>query len=394
MRPRRVLLVGHRAELAGAEVALANFAAHLDRSRFVPSVLLPNAGPVCGLLESHHIPYYCLPAPSYTVTSETPWDSPANLRAIRPLRDAITALAPDVIVVNTNTIPQVCIAALTTNIPLAVHLHAFVTRRQSSWLSNKERTGDQMWLQFADGIMACSTWVAGFYETLLERPIKVVPNTTTVDDATGAAPMPPCFVMLATLEDHKRADLFIEAAALVCARQPEMAFECRLYGDGAREQREKLQHMIEQRGLGEVFKLFPAQSETAAIYREATCAVVPSDIEPFSMVCIEAAAHGRPVIATRSGGPQDIVADGETGFLIETGDAGALADAMLRITGNPAMTTRMGGNARAHFERYYAPEAVMPQYEAVLDAAISQPSGERRRIGQITARYFMTRHEA
>jgi glycosyltransferase involved in cell wall biosynthesis len=252
-----------------------------------------------------------------------------------------------------------------------------------------------MWLQFADAIMACSTWVADFYEALLERPVAVVPNTTWMMD-TGAAmpPAPPRFVMLATLEFHKRADLFIEAAALVRSRQPKTAFECRVYGDGAREQREKLQQTIERHGLGAVFKLYPAQSDTAAIYRDATCAVVPSDIEPFSMVCIEAAAHGRPVIATRSGGPQDIVADGETGFLIETGDSGALADRMLRMLAEPDTAAQMGAAARRRFERDYAPEAVMPQYLAVLDAALSQSSAERRRIGQVAARYFMTRHEA
>lgn len=393
MMARRVLFIGHKAELAGAEIALVNVAAHLDRRRFLPSVLLPRAGAVAALLEAQHVPVYTMPPPSYSVTSEQLWDAPVHLRAVAPLREAILSLSPDVVVVNTNTIPHAIIAALTTDIPLVAHLHGFVTRRQSEWHSERERASDRLWLQFADAIVACSPWVARFYEDLLGVPVSVVPNTTAISNTTDALPAsPPLFVMLATLEAHKRPDLFIEAAAQLRRKHPEIAFECRLYGDGAREQRDGLQKLVAQHGLESCFTLHPASRETTALYQAATCAVVASDIEPFSMVAIEAAAHRRPVIATRSGGPDDIVIDGETGVLIDTGDVAALANAMLAVIRDPSRAARMGEAAQARFEALYAPSAVIPVYEALLDVVIAEKHSARRRLAQPAARYFMTKH--
>jgi glycosyltransferase involved in cell wall biosynthesis len=151
--------------------------------------------------------------------------------------------------------------------------------------------------------------------------------------------------------------------------------------------------MIAHHGLEARFVLHPASRDTASLYRDATCAVIPSDIEPFSMVAIEAAAHARPVIATRSGGPDDIVLDGETGLLIDIGNVDSLADAMLTIIRDIAKAARMGEAARAHFQTEYAPDAVIPRYEALIDAAHDTPLGERRRLAQVAARYFMSRHE-
>lgn len=53
--------------------------------------------------------------------------------------------------------------------------------------------------------------------------------------------------------------------------------------------------------------------------------VVPSDGEPFSMIALEALFAGVPVIATRGGGPEDFIIEGENGWLVPAGDAGALA---------------------------------------------------------------------
>lgn len=389
MRARRVLFIGHRAELAGAEIALVNFAAHLNRRQFIPSVLLPYEGAITALLTEHQIPYYCVP--SYQTLSETAWDAPANRKTIRPLRDAILGLSPDIIVVNTNTIPQAIIAALTTSIPLMVHLHAFVTRNQTQWLSERERTSDELWLQFSDKIVACSAHIALRYEELLRRLVNVMPNTTSaVTTVTVPPAQAPQFVMLATLEPHKRPDLFILAAAQIQRDHPELAFECHLYGDGALEQQEYLKQMIAQHQLAARFKLFPPTRATNTIYEQSMCAIVPSDVEPFSMVSIEAAAHARPVIATRSGGPDDIIVDGETGILVNVNDAEMLAAAMLELIRQPVRAAQMGQAARTRFLTHYAPDIVVPNYEALLDEVSATPFGERRRLAQIVARYFMS----
>jgi glycosyltransferase involved in cell wall biosynthesis len=69
----------------------------------------------------------------------------------------------------------------------------------------------------------------------------------------------------------------------------------------------------------------PSQKEIPELYRRADCWLMPSVEEGFGMPGLEAAACGCPVIATRCGGPEDYVVDGETGYLVPVGDAEAMA---------------------------------------------------------------------
>lgn len=70
--------------------------------------------------------------------------------------------------------------------------------------------------------------------------------------------------------------------------------------------------------------------------------------EPFGLPVIEAMARGLPVVATRRGAFPETVADGETGLLVEAGDVGALAEALLRLVEDRELREQMG---RAGWER-------------------------------------------
>jgi len=71
------------------------------------------------------------------------------------------------------------------------------------------------------------------------------------------------------------------------------------------------------------------QKDVAAYYALADVVVLPSRMEALPMTLIEAAAHGRPAIATRVGGVPEVVHDGETGILVDPGDIDQLRAAML-----------------------------------------------------------------
>ncbi len=68
--------------------------------------------------------------------------------------------------------------------------------------------------------------------------------------------------------------------------------------------------------------------------------------ESFSLTCYEAAYYGRAVIATRSGGPEELVIHGETGFLVEPGNIGQMAHYMVMLAGRDALRRQMGEHAR------------------------------------------------
>lgn len=95
-------------------------------------------------------------------------------------------------------------------------------------------------------------------------------------------------------------------------------------------------------------------AETLGLYAQADVCVVPSVWEePFGLVAIEAMAAGRPVIAARVGGLQDIVLDGETGLLFPRGDAAALAAAIAQLLDDAPRRVAMGARGRARVEENY-----------------------------------------
>jgi glycosyltransferase involved in cell wall biosynthesis len=79
------------------------------------------------------------------------------------------------------------------------------------------------------------------------------------------------------------------------------------------------------------FHCAPDQSLIPELYRRCDAWILPSTLEGFGMPGLEAAACRCPVIATRCGGPEDYVRDGESGFLVDVGDAEAMAARILDV---------------------------------------------------------------
>ncbi len=75
--------------------------------------------------------------------------------------------------------------------------------------------------------------------------------------------------------------------------------------------------------------------------------VLPSLNEGMGRAAVEALAAGRPVVASRVSGIQDVVRDGETGLLVPPADAGALARAIVRCLRDPALRRALGARARS-----------------------------------------------
>jgi glycosyltransferase involved in cell wall biosynthesis len=111
-------------------------------------------------------------------------------------------------------------------------------------------------------------------------------------------------------------------------------------------------------GLNVEFVGAAADDELPALYRSAQVLVLPSvertcygrvvnTSELLGLVVLEAMASGTPVVASRIGGVPEIIADGETGFLVPPGDIAALRERLEQVLGDPLLARRLGANARA-----------------------------------------------
>ncbi len=118
---------------------------------------------------------------------------------------------------------------------------------------------------------------------------------------------------------------------------------------------------------------FLSAAELAERYRRAAVVVCPSRSEGFGIVCAEAMAHGKPVVATAVGGLQELIQHARTGFLVEPGDVAALRVAIKLLLADPALRRRLGENARADVaERFSWPAVIQATVEAYRSALVTQ----------------------
>jgi glycosyltransferase involved in cell wall biosynthesis len=113
-----------------------------------------------------------------------------------------------------------------------------------------------------------------------------------------------------------------------------------------------------------------SNSAVMEAWRRSSIAIIPSNWgEPCPTVVMEAMMANSPVIATNAGGIPDIVADGETGILVPTGDVLSLRAAMKDLLDNPAKRQAMAQSGKERVVRFQA-KTVIPQIEAIYQQLI------------------------
>lgn len=93
--------------------------------------------------------------------------------------------------------------------------------------------------------------------------------------------------------------------------------------------------------------------------------VLSSSTEGFSIATIQAMAAGTPVVATRSGGPQEIVSAGENGILVSPSDPQGLADALLELIRSSEGRQRMASVARLTVRERFDIRTMVESYQAI-----------------------------
>jgi glycosyltransferase involved in cell wall biosynthesis len=145
----------------------------------------------------------------------------------------------------------------------------------------------------------------------------------------------------------------IEAAPQILRACP----EARFYFVGALENppyERELQTLLHERGLTDRIRFTGWRNDVQDLISAMDVVVIATTTpEPAALMLMEAAAMERPVVATRTGGTAEIVADEETGLLFSPGDADHLAARVSRILANPDLGRTLGARARARVERHF-----------------------------------------
>jgi glycosyltransferase involved in cell wall biosynthesis len=131
-------------------------------------------------------------------------------------------------------------------------------------------------------------------------------------------------------EYNKRLDRLIDSFELVLKVYPNWILI--IGGSGSQTEHLKIKVRELHRGNNIIFTGFLSKEEVRDHMNRATLFVLPSDVETFGVVLIEAMAMGIPVVATASGGPQDIITE-DTGVIVDL-NVVSLADGLLKVINN------------------------------------------------------------
>jgi glycogen(starch) synthase len=175
----------------------------------------------------------------------------------------------------------------------------------------------------------------------------VIHNGVDVDEIRRARPASharPYILAIGRHVPQKGFDVLIDAYAAVLRAKPD-APDLVIAGDGP--QRADLEKQVADLGLAERIE-FPGRCDrptTASLFRGCDVFVLPSRHEPQGIVCLEAMAAGKPVVATRVGGVPEVVRDGECGMLVDPDDSGALATSIGAVLSDDELRRRVGAAA-------------------------------------------------
>lgn len=185
--------------------------------------------------------------------------------------------------------------------------------------------------------------------------ISVVHNATDFDGlpasrsrdrlqaALGVDPHEPLIVVTAHLSAKKGHRVLLQALRMLS--QDGTRFRCLCLGEGP--ELGALRDLARRLALGDLVRFLGFRDDAKEIVAGADVVVLPSVRgEGLPLSLLEAAAMGRPAVASRLAGLPEIIADNETGYIVEPGDAGALASRLSKLLRDAPLRARMGGAAR------------------------------------------------
>ena len=213
-----------------------------------------------------------------------------------------------------------------------------------------------------------------------EARFAAIPNG--VDLSRFASPVPPCRLrselgipaaapllgVVARLEPEKGHRHLVDAMPAILRAAPDAWLA--IVGEGS--QADVLREQVASLGVAERVAFTGRRDDVVALTADLTIAVLPSLREAQGISILEAMALRRPVVATTVGGIPEVITDGVDGFLVPPADSTALAEAVLRLIGDPALRQRIGDAGYRTVADRFSIDAQVRRTEVVYDEELAR----------------------
>ena len=380
-RPLRLLAFSHSANFGGSEQLLLQLVRELAGDHEVAcTVVVPGEGRLAEALRSAGLEAWIWPSRWWCTVG--PFDSKAARETLaagasevlRGLRDA-RSFDPDAVLSITTVIPWGGLTAALLGKPHLWYITDF---------GGRSRFPPEYYLPFeevrtalregTDRLFVVSRAVQDRLFADYEVPPPVVPphlpspplGVDRSDRTSSGAPR------LAILGNVRRAKGHWDAAAAL-AELSRRGLEAELVLVGYAEERET-EELLEHAGrLGVQHRLqvLGAVHDQLPWIASSDIVLVPSHEETFSLVCLEAHLHAKPLVATRVGGIVEFVHDGVNGLTVPAGDPQALAAAVERLLRDPELARRLGEEGRRQALRRFTSQGFSGRVRRMLEEVVA-----------------------
>lgn len=181
--------------------------------------------------------------------------------------------------------------------------------------------------------------------------------------------------MVAVIERRKGHAVLIEAMQMVrgllCpAEMPILLIE------GVGPRLAELKALIRDHALDDCVRYVGTEAHVFDLMNAVDVIVLPSiSHEDFPNVILEAMSLGKPVVASRIAGVPEQITDMESGILVTAGNAGELAQALVRLVKTPELRQRLGRNGRERFNEHFRDDLAVSRYMALYEELWAGSSG-------------------
>lgn len=258
---------------------------------------------------------------------------------------------------------------------LVMHPHGLEMFQGLSWKERLLGTPFRLAVRYMARRSAVVVSLGGKLTTILERVVSgsaarvvVIPNAVDVPEpveyASGSAPLRLLFV--GRFAFNKGLDLLIAVARRLMQEGNRHAVQFELAGDGP------LLAGIKTEGVPENVRLLGRVDDERLfqLYVECDAFVLPTRFEGMPTVVLEAMARSRPILVSDVGATAELV-DAHNGYLLPSGDADALYNAVLRFTNaSPTVRTQMGATSYARCAEQFAWPKVTDRFVALFTSLV------------------------
>jgi glycosyltransferase involved in cell wall biosynthesis len=410
-RPLRVAHVMHSA-LAGSERVLVRLLSRLDRSATQSLVVLPGDGPLRGELETLGVDVHLLPT-SWWIPA-TNWSAERFLGQLEGVETRAAELArmferERVDLVHTQFIVTLegALAAAALSLPHVWHSRGlFGGGFPPAYFDDVPflySTTDAL----TDALICVSAEVGRQASAWVQREaLHVVHDGVDTASIRAASAEPRAAVLrrlgipasarvvacVGGIQRRKGQLDLIEAAPRVLASHPDVVFAFAGGFNDADYHAEVVRRAMEL-GVTENVRLLGQLDDVRGLLAASTALVHPSHSEGFGLAVVEAMALGLPVVATRCGGPEEIVEDGVSGELVPVADPAAIAATLVTLLGDTGRAATLGAGAAVRasaFDLARTARATEEVYASVVRRP-SRPVEVRRRAAEALASELLTR---